>query len=306
MKHQQLRIFLAVAEQRSIRAAARMLGLTQPAVTKTIRELESEFGLALVLRDVNGVSLTEYGLAFREHAQLLINEMRRTREAIEAMRYGVGGMVRIAVSPTVAASLLPDAFAQFRAALPGARISFSEGGWNQALSGLSDGTLDFVVAHALPGSIPETVDQIPLFAVAQVVGARAAHPLAHATSLAQLQDADWLVPSYWTKDIDLLTAIFGPQGLRIPASVVQCQSFLVAASLLSEIDLLSVFAAPLVSRELRLRGLVALPLEEPLPQTTISILTRPDSRRTPTASRFIECFVEAAARFQEAAPAASG
>src|SRR5471030_2463294 len=113
MKHQQLRIFLAVAEQRSIRAAARMLGLTQPAVTKTIRELESEFGLALVLRDGNGVSLTEYGLAFRVHAQLLINEMRRTREAIEAMRYGVGGMVRIAVSPTVAASLLPDAFAQF-------------------------------------------------------------------------------------------------------------------------------------------------------------------------------------------------
>ena len=294
MKYQQLRIFLAVAEQRSIRAAARTLGLTQPAVTKTIRELESEFGLALVVRDVSGVTLTEYGLTFREHAQLLVNEMRRTRDAIEAMRYGTGGTVQIAVSPTVAVALVPDAVQRFRAALPGARVQFSEGGLTQSLSGLSDGSIDFMVAHGMPGAVPEYFRQTPLFEVAQVIGVRGSHPLAGARTLAELQDADWLVPSYGPRDLDLLQAIFTPYGLAVPASVMRCQSFLVAAHLLTSMDMLSVFTAPLVELELKPRGVVPLQLTDTLPRTMITIVTRPDERLTPTAQRMADCFGEAA------------
>ena len=84
MKPNQLLAFVAVVEQMSIRGAARTLGISQPAVTKIVRELEREVGAPLVERSVKGVRLTPYGEAFAPRARLLLSDMRRARDEISA------------------------------------------------------------------------------------------------------------------------------------------------------------------------------------------------------------------------------
>ena len=98
MKPNQLLAFVAVAEQMSIRGAARVLGISQPAVTKIVRELERVVGAPLVARSVKGVELTAYGEAFAPRARLLLADMRRARDEIAQIRDGATGKISVAVS----------------------------------------------------------------------------------------------------------------------------------------------------------------------------------------------------------------
>jgi LysR family transcriptional regulator of abg operon len=95
MKLRQLRVFLSVAEEGSLHGAARALCLTQPAVTVTIRELERTLGVPLVVRSVNGVALTEYGVLFQRRARMLVNDVRHIHEELSAMLNGAGGGRRV-------------------------------------------------------------------------------------------------------------------------------------------------------------------------------------------------------------------
>ena len=77
MRLQQLREFVAVAEAGSVRSASRALGVTQPALSKSVRQLENEVNAALFLRSASGVTLTPFGNAFLLRARLISAEMQR-------------------------------------------------------------------------------------------------------------------------------------------------------------------------------------------------------------------------------------
>jgi LysR family transcriptional regulator of abg operon len=294
VKLNQLRAFLAVAEHRSIRAAARSLALSQPAVTKTVRELERDFGVRLLQRSVAGIELTEAGQAFAIRARLLVEEMRRARDEIEQIRDGGTGSVAIAVSSTVALTLLPKAFAAFRVQMPRVSVGFSEATLPSVLPRLRDGSLDFVAVHTLPALIDEEFAQIRLFTAPLVVGVRGGHPLAGCRTLAGLTEAEWLLPGLIGSGTDLLATLFDRYRLKAPERVVPCHSLTVALALMAESDLITLFAAPLIPLEMTPRGFVALDLVEALPDTTITIVMRRDGRLTPAAQRFVCCLKAAA------------
>jgi DNA-binding transcriptional LysR family regulator len=108
---QLLRVFVAVAHRQSFTRAAEQLGLTQPGVSKSIRELERQAGTRLVERIPTGVRLTEAGAVLLGHARTILAEERAAEDAMHALR-GLGqGSLRIAASPTIATYLLP-AFVQ--------------------------------------------------------------------------------------------------------------------------------------------------------------------------------------------------
>ena len=98
MNLRQLRAFVLIAEHRSIRAAARALCVTQPAATRSLRELEQSLGAELVRRSAKGVELTPYGEALHKRAVLILQEARRAQEDIDQMRDGEGGTLNLALS----------------------------------------------------------------------------------------------------------------------------------------------------------------------------------------------------------------
>ena len=101
MKTRHIRAFRAIVDTGSIRAAARKIGVSQPALTKTLRELETLLGVPLLLRSVRGVTLTEFGRALMPRVTLIEEEILRAREEISQMLGQKGSTVAIGLSAVV-------------------------------------------------------------------------------------------------------------------------------------------------------------------------------------------------------------
>ncbi len=115
---QLLRVFVAVAHRQSFTRAAAQMGLTQPGVSKGIRELERQAGMRLVERTPTGVRLTDAGNVLLVHARAILAEERAAEDAMLSMR-GLGrGSLRIGASPTIATYLLPSYVQEFSARHP--------------------------------------------------------------------------------------------------------------------------------------------------------------------------------------------
>jgi LysR family transcriptional regulator, regulator of abg operon len=296
MTFNQLRAFLAVADTQALRAAARLLNVSQPAVSKAMRELERQLGVCLFERHTNGVALTEYGHAFRRRASLLIEEMRRTQDEMDSIRTGSATRLSIAVSSALARSVLPAALARFRHTMPRAQVHFSEGVMPMALAQLRDGSVDFVATHVLPGMVGDEFEETHLFSASLVVCARKGHPLARTRRLKQLVDADWLAPGHVGENGDVLRHVFSLHGLPPPAQPLRCQSFTVALELVSQTDTLTVIAEPLGRSTLNALGVIALPLQDKMPSIAGVVITRKGAALTRSAQLFVECLLEVAKR----------
>ena len=114
MKLQQLQVLVAVVEQGGIRAAARALHLSQAAVTKSMRLLEEEAGVPLLLRRSRGVDLTEAGARLLARARVITRQVALARDDLRQAAGEDAGSVRLGVTPFVTLSGLGEAFRWFR------------------------------------------------------------------------------------------------------------------------------------------------------------------------------------------------
>lgn len=288
MKPQHLRTFLAVAEHRSIHAAARALFVSQPAVTRTMRELERDLDVPLLRRSISGVELTEAGQAFQVRASLLMEDMRRTREELMFMKEGANGHVAVALTSSVGLTVLPGALESFQQQMPRARISINEDPVPVALRKLQNGTLDFMVANTLSRNLGTAFRQQPLFEMSLTVAARKQHPCASARSIRELNEQLWVAPGY-APDQDFVAQLFASHRQPAPVRMLECESFAIALHLLTRMDALALLSGALIAQEFSPRGVVALKLREAIPSVQISIVTLRDARLTPTAQCLIAC-----------------
>lgn len=148
------RILREVARLGSMTAAARSLSYTQPAVSHHIARLEAEAGTPLVIRHGRGVRLTEAGRILVEHVEDVLARMDDAQEQIAAIAGLRAGRVRVAVFPTAAGGLLPDALARLRERAPGVSVTLVDAEPPEALSLLRAGDTDVAVvfrhAHTPP------------------------------------------------------------------------------------------------------------------------------------------------------------
>ncbi|HZS62383.1 MAG TPA: LysR family transcriptional regulator [Gemmatimonadaceae bacterium] len=172
-----LRVFVAVAHQESFTRAAAQLGLTQPAVSKSMRDLERRAGVALVERGATGVRLTEPGRVLLAHARTILAEARAADESLNAIRGIGGGVLRIGASPTIATYLLPALLQRFHTRHPAVEVSLHTAPSRAVARALLEREIDI-------GLIEASVPDDPRLQVASwredelVVIAAPSHPLA--------------------------------------------------------------------------------------------------------------------------------
>lgn len=296
MKYHQLKAFVAVAEEGSIRAAARRLNVSPAALTKAVKELELALGVSLVVRTARGVQLTGLGQQLQVRARLIVAEMQRARDDIEQAQGATTGAVAAAITPAAAVKILPDAFRAFRRRFPIARVSLIEGFPGVALPRLHDGTLDFAVAVVVPELLAAEFDHAELYASRSLIVVRRGHPLASATTLADLVDADWLMNPSPESSTQVLFNCFVAHGLPVPARVVECPSYGVAHSLIMGSDLIASMPEQLLEAEWARDHLAVLPIRETLPALSVQVITRRDSPLTPAASMLLDCLRDSARR----------
>lgn len=296
MKYHQLKAFVAVAEEGSIRAAARRLNVSPAALTKAVKELELALGVSLVVRTARGVQLTGLGQQLQVRARLIVAEMQRARDDIEQAQGATTGAVAAAITTAAAVTILPDAFRAFRRRFPIARVSLIEGFPGVALPRLHDGTLDFAVAVVVPELLAAEFDHAELYASRSLIVVRRGHPLASATTLADLVDADWLMNPSPESSTQVLFNCFVAHGLPVPARVVECPSYGVAHSLIMGSDLIASMPEQLLEAEWARDHLAVLPIRETLPALSVQVITRRDSPLTPAASMLLDCLRDSARR----------
>src|SRR5688572_4235936 len=193
MRLNQIRDFVAVIEAGSLRAAARSLGLSQPAITKSLRQLEEELHVQLLQRNARGAAPTRAGMAFLARARAIQAELRRAEEDLAGFRGGSSGAVAFGIAPAACMLIVPDAVTQFRRRFPHAAVRIVEGVSTALLPQVRDGTLDFLVGQRPLEKPAVPLRFKPLFRTPLVVIGRQGHPLRKARSLRELLDAPWLM-----------------------------------------------------------------------------------------------------------------
>jgi len=127
MRLSQIQNFLAVVESGGIRAAARRLGISQPAITKSVRSLEADLHSRLLQRTPQGVVPTPSGRAFFARARVAHAELSKAAEEVSQLGGDKASSVTLGVGPLAAIAIVPEAVARFRRQFPRARIHVMEG-----------------------------------------------------------------------------------------------------------------------------------------------------------------------------------
>lgn len=293
LKHNQLRALVAIAEHGSLRAAARTLCLSQPALTKAIREFEQDLGVPLVARNARGAQLTQFGRAIYARAKLILAEMQHAREDVYRLSGMEGGVVSCAVTPLMSLKYLPRAIRSFRQRMATTRLSVQEGFLTQAMAGVRDGTLDFAIAIVDDAKITGEFQFRPLLEADLIISARKGHPLAQAKSIFELGGAEWMLNTTPESIGRVLQDYFVSMGAAAPRVAIECSSFSASFSLSSHSDLLSCCPKSFLDAAWFNDRVIAVPVEEPLSRVSVGIISRRDALNTAACDYLIDCFAEA-------------
>ncbi len=141
----QLHVFLSVAQTRNFSRSGDLIGLTQPAVSRSITELEAQLGLQLVNRTTREVELTDAGQSLATRLPRVLDDLEATLLEVADMATERRGRVRVASSPTLSANLMPECIAHCEHTHPGMEMVLIDRVQNATLASVLSGEVDFGV-----------------------------------------------------------------------------------------------------------------------------------------------------------------
>jgi DNA-binding transcriptional LysR family regulator len=303
MKLTHIRDVLAVAEFGSLRAAGRHLGVAQPAVTRSIHEIERELGVSLFERHARGVRLTAMGQAFVRRAEAVQCELRRAAEEIEQLKGRSTGQVAVALSSAAAIALMPWAMTAFRKRYPDALLKVSEGLFQAVETEIMEGRLDFYVGPFDPAISPTQLSIEKLFDNRRIVVARKNHPLAGARSLGDLNNAEWVHVTLSPRTSEAVRSeadfdeMFERLGLPKPRIVMHARSALITMMAVANSDMLAILPQQWLESPATGDSLIGLQLAELMPAAPICIVRRHDMPLTPMAEYMCDMMRRAAVHY---------
>lgn len=285
MKLHALQALVAAVEEGSLRAAARRLGVSQPALSKLVRELEIELAASLLERHSQGVRPTAQGQVLFEHALKVGRELAAATDQIQQLGGQMRGELNIAAVPVAMMLLIPETLHTFSRAYPDIRLRVGEELFVEQLQKLRTGQVDLVVG-GIPEGLPsgEFVTE-SLMDTQMVVVARRGSRHARARKLAELSCARWVYTGT-SAQTGYASRLFEAHGLAAPPVGAMVNSTLALMALLGSGDLLGLMPEQIVAHPLG-QDIVRVPLNESGLPLTIGVIVRSSSVVSPAIRQFI-------------------
>lgn len=297
MKMHQLRNVVAVVERGSLRAGAKHLGLAQPAVSRSIKELEQELGLTLFVRNKFGMTLTNAGEVFVRRAKAIQAEFARTLEEMEHLKGDDRGTITVGCSSATLLAIVPKIINRFQAKYPNIRIKLLEGSLPMLESQIRDGLVDLYYGPVAPGFVDPALVIDLLFENERMIVGRTNHPLRHATSLAELVGARWVTTPMAIDSDNEVNSVFAAAGLPAPSIAMQAASAMNLAVIVATSDLLAPVPQQWVEL-IRATGLMErIPVSEISKAPRICAVRRANAPLTPAAEYLNDIAMQAAANY---------
>ena len=285
MKLHALKALVAAIEQGSLRAAARSLGVSQPALTKLVRELEIELAAPLLERHSQGVRPTPQGQVLFEHALKVSRELASATDQIQQLSGQMRGEINVAAVPVAMMLLIPETLRTYSRAFTDIRLRISEELFVEQLQKLRNGQVDLVVG-GIPEGLPsgEFITE-QLMQTKMVVVARRGSRYAKAKRLEELAKASWVYTGT-SVQTGYASRLFEAHHLAAPPVGAMVNSTLALLALLGSGDLLGLMPEQIVAHPLG-QDIVRVPLVEPGLPLSVGAIIRSGSVASPAIRQFI-------------------
>jgi len=290
MKLHDLHVLIAVVQAGSMGKAAALLNTTQPAVSRSIAELERTLGVRLLARNTRGVAPTEYGRALLDGGVAAFDDLRQAVKNIEFLADPMAGEIRIGCTPILAASFVSAVIDRLSRRYPRIVFHLMTAYLEPLRRELGERNVDLLIVRRYVPAPDERVDFEPLFDDSYVVASGAQNQWARRRTieLAELASEPWTLPPRDSVIGTLAMEAFRASGLDYPRTTVVTDSLHVRASLLTTGRFVTIFPASLLGL-LKMRSKIkVLPIDLPMARVPNVIVTVKNRILSPVAQLFIE------------------
>ncbi|OZZ42033.1 LysR family transcriptional regulator [Klebsiella pneumoniae] len=282
MYKRQLHTFVAVAQQGTLGRAAETLNLSQPALSKTLNELEQLTGTRLFERGRLGAQLTLVGEQFLTHAVKVLDALNSAGQALNRKEGLNNDIVRIGALPTAALGILPTVIGQFHKQQKDITLQVATMNNTMLLAGLKSGEIDIGIGRMSDPELMSGLHYELLFLESLKLVVRPGHPLLQETvTLSRVMEWPVVVSPKGTVPRQNAEALLQSQGCKMPAGCIETLSASLSRQLTVDFDYVWFVPSGAVKDDLRRGVLTALPIATQGAGEPIGILTRVDATLTP-------------------------
>ncbi|MEH3147885.1 MAG: LysR family transcriptional regulator [Methylobacterium frigidaeris] len=285
----QLRLVDALEVHRSLLKAATVLGVTQPALTKSLQEIEEAVQVRLFDRHSRGVRPTGAGMAVVRTARRVLAEVRRLDEELDRLATASGGAVAVGALPVAAAGVLPGALARLKASHPDITVWLQQGRTEDLLPLLASGEIDLVVGRLYTPALPDRFSREPLWTEPVSVLARAEHPIFSGPATPEaLRRYDLVLPTVSQRVGQEIEHVLALLGLT-PTASLRSSSYGFIREMLHATDLIAVMPRLMMVGDLLRGTLRVAPLPIPAPDRPAGLILPGDRPLPPAGRTFVAC-----------------
>jgi LysR family pca operon transcriptional activator len=300
LKFSLLRVAHALDVHGSLLKASAALGLGQPAISRSLTELETVVGTRLFQRHARGVRPTEAGVVIIRLARRVLAEIGRAEDALDTLGAAGGGTVAIGVLPVAAVGVLPGALIRLKAAHPGLKVRLHQGRMEELLPLLATREIDLVVGRLYAPAVPDGCLRETLWEEPISILARADHPvfaLGGPVTAEVLRRYDLALPTVSQRvgqEIDHLLALLG----LAPDAALRSSSYGFIREMLLATDHVSVMPRSMMVGDLLRGTLRVVPLPVPAPPRPAGLVLPADPPPSPAVAAFVAALRAYAAEIQ--------
>lgn len=272
-----LHTFVAVAQQGTLGRAAETLNLSQPALSKTLNELEQLTGTRLFERGRLGAQLTVPGEQFLTHAVKVLDALNTAGQALNRKEDASADVVRVGALPTAALGILPAAIGRFHQQQKSTSLQVATMNNTMLLAGLKSGEIDLGIGRMSDPELMGGLNYELLFLESLKLVVRPGHPLLQETiTLSRVMEWPVVVSPKGTVPRQNAEALLQSQGCKMPAGCIETLSASLSRQLTVDYDYVWFVPSGAVKEDLRQATLVSLPVPTKSAGEPIGILTRVD------------------------------
>ncbi|UJQ95696.1 pca operon transcription factor PcaQ [Mariluticola halotolerans] len=283
VRFRHLQTFLEVARQKSVSTAAEMLHVSQPAVTKTIRELEAVLGTKLVEKDGRGIRITRQGEVFLRHAGTSVAAIQQGIDSVKRELGGRGPTVRVGALPTVSARVMPKAVELFLKEESGTGIRVVTGENTVMLNQLRVGDLDMVVGRLAAPELMQGLAFEHLYSEQIAFVVRKGHPLLASDKLAfdRIGEFPVLMPPPGSVIRPFVDRFLITHGLVDLPTLIETVSDSFGRAFVRSNDAVWIISFGVVANEVAQGSFATLPVDTSETRGSVGLTTRGDATLSP-------------------------
>ncbi|MEP4768643.1 MAG: pca operon transcription factor PcaQ [Roseibium sp.] len=286
IKFRHIQCFVEIAQEHSLKLAADKLNLTQPAISKTLKELEEIIGACLMTRNRAGITLTKQGKVFLHFAQISLASLQQGLDGVEKEGEHARATLKVGALPSVAASFMPPVAREFADLAPKVMLQIMDGPHGYLIERLRLGEIDLVIGRLGRPMTMEGVSFTQLYSERVDFVVRAGHPLLDTPDIKKIVGWPVIYPPEGAAIRPLVERYLIANGVGEIPNKIETVSGAFGRVYTRQSDAVWIISSGVVMNETLDGNLIRLPFDSDITKGPVGLMTRPDAQPSPAEHVF--------------------